>query len=84
MYEVVVSRDSAKALEKLTPQMQRRIVDAFEELKTNPFRGKHLKGELEGLLSIRVGEMRAVYDVDSKQRTVVVHAIGPRGDIYKK
>jgi mRNA-degrading endonuclease RelE of RelBE toxin-antitoxin system len=36
------------------------------------------------LFSLRIGGMRAVYEVDAEMEAVVVHAIGPRGDIYKK
>jgi mRNA-degrading endonuclease RelE of RelBE toxin-antitoxin system len=28
--------------------------------------------------------MRAVYEVDAEKKVVIVLAIGPRGDIYKK
>jgi len=64
--------------------MKRRIVAALERVKADPLKGKRLRGELEGLFSLRIGGMRAVYEVDSEQTVVVVHAIGPRGDIYKK
>jgi len=46
--------------------------------------GKRLRGELAGLFSLRIGGMRAVYGLDTKKNVVVVLAIGPRGDIYKK
>lgn len=84
MHKLVLSRDAAKTLEKLAPQMSRRIITALEIVRANPLKGKRLRGELEGLFSLRVGDMRAVYEVDHKQRVIVVHAIGPRGDIYKK
>jgi mRNA-degrading endonuclease RelE of RelBE toxin-antitoxin system len=47
-------------------------------------RGKRLRGEMEGLFSLRIGEVRAVYEFDSRKHAIVVHAIGPRGDIYKR
>ncbi len=84
MYKLVLSRDAAKTLEKLTSQMRRRIITALEIVRANPLKGKRLRGELEGLFSLRVGDMRAVYEVDHERRVIVVHAIGPRGDIYKK
>ena len=84
MHKLVLSRDAAKTLEKLTPQMRRRIITALEIVRANPLKGKRLRGELEGLFSLRVGDMRAVYEVDHERRVIVVHAIGPRGDIYKK
>lgn len=84
MYEVVLSRDAARTLERLTPGMRARIFKALEKARADPMKGKRLRGELEGLFSLRIGEMRAVYEVDSDQRVMVVLAIGPRGDIYKK
>jgi mRNA interferase RelE/StbE len=84
MYNVVLSRDAARTLEKATPAMRRRLIAAFERLKARPHSGKKLRGELEGLFSLRIGGMRAVYGVDVEKKAVVVLAIGPRGDIYKK
>jgi mRNA interferase RelE/StbE len=84
MYEVILSRDAAKALKKATPGMRRRIIAALERVKANPHSGKRLRGELEGLFSLRIGDTRAVYEVDAKGKAIVVHAIGPRGDIYRK
>jgi mRNA interferase RelE/StbE len=84
MYEVVLSHDAARILEKATPAIRRRIFAALERVKANPHSGKKLRGELEGLFSLRIGGMRAVYEVDAEGKAIVVHAIGPRGDIYKK
>ena len=84
MYEVVLSRGAARALERVTPAMRARVVKALESARVDPLRGKRLRGELEGLFSLRIGVMRAVYEVDTDQMIMVVHAIGPRGDIYKK
>jgi len=83
MYDVVLSRQAARTLERLTPAMRARIIKALERVRPDPLRGKKLRGELEGLFSLRIGEMRAVYEVDPDEMVMVVHAIGPRGDIYK-
>ncbi len=84
MYNVVLSRDAARTLEKATPAMRRRLIAALERLKAMPHNGKKLRGELEGLFSLRISGMRAVYGVDADKKVVVVLAIGQRGDIYKK
>jgi len=84
MYSVVLSRDAARTLEKATPAVRRRIVAALERVKAKPYSGKSLRGELAGLFSLRIGGMRAVYEVDADKEAVVILAIGPRGDIYKK
>ena len=78
-----MSRQAARTLERLTPAMRARIIKALERVRPDPLRGKKLRGELEGLFSLRIGEMRAVYEVDPDEMLMVVHAIGPRGDIYK-
>ena len=57
---------------------------ALERVKAKPYTGKSLRGELAGLFSLRIGSMRAVYGLDTKKNVVVVLAIGPRGDIYKR
>jgi len=84
MYKVILNRESARTLEKVTPAMRRRIISALEKASANPQSGKRLRGPLEGLFSIRIGEMRAIYEIDNDQKIVVIHSIGPRGDIYKR
>ena len=84
MYDVVLGRNASRMLEKATPAMRRRIIFALERLKSNPHSGKRLRGELEGLFSLRIGGMRAVYGLDTRKNLVLVLAIGPRGDIYNK
>jgi mRNA interferase RelE/StbE len=64
--------------------MRRRIIAALERVKAKPDSGKRLRGELEGLFSLRIGGMRVVYEMDADKKVVVILAIGPRGDIYKK
>jgi mRNA-degrading endonuclease RelE of RelBE toxin-antitoxin system len=84
MYDVVLSRNAYRTLERATPAMRRRIITALEGLRSKPHTGKRLRGELEGLFSLRIGGMRTVYRLDIKKNVVVVLAIGPRGDIYHK
>ena len=84
MYDVVLSRNASRVLGKATPAMRRRIIAGLERLKSNPHSGKRLRGELEGLFSLRIGGMRAVYGLDTRKNLVLVLAIGARGDIYYK
>ena len=83
MYEVVFGRGAARTLERLTPTMRARVIKGLERAREDPLRAKRLRGELEGLFSLRIGPMRAVYEVDPDQSVMVVHAIGPRGDVHK-
>jgi hypothetical protein len=47
MYNVVLSRNASRTLEKATPAMRHRIIVALERLKSKPHSGKTLRGELE-------------------------------------
>jgi len=52
-------------------------------LSKNPELGKELQTELSGFKSYRFMRYRIVYKVDSKNKNVVVWAIGHRRDIYE-
>ena len=84
MHKVLLSKDAAKALERMTPGTRARIIKALERARAEPFRAKRLRGELEGLFSLRIGQVRVVYEVDREEKVIVVHGIGPRGDVYNK
>ena len=72
MYDIVLSRNASKTLEKATPAMRHRIIVALKRLKSNPHSAKRLRGELDGLFSLRIGGMWAVYGLDTR-KNVVAH-----------
>jgi mRNA-degrading endonuclease RelE of RelBE toxin-antitoxin system len=61
MYNIVLSRNASRTLEKASPTARRRLIAAFERLKAKPHSGKKLRGELEGLFSLRIQEIIASY-----------------------
>ena len=84
MYDVLLGKAAAKVLERMTPGTRTRIIGALERARVEPLKAKRLRGELEGLFSLRIGQVRVVYEVDPEERVIVVHGIGLRGDVYKK
>jgi hypothetical protein len=42
MYDVLLSRDAAKTLERMTPAMRARILEALERARGDPLRAKRL------------------------------------------
>jgi len=70
-------------IQKLHPDIKRKIRAALEMILENPTIGKALKEELEGLWSFRVGKFRIIYRV-SGNKTLDIIAIGPRMNIYRE
>ena len=54
------------------------LAENFENLSPMP-----LCGELKGLFKLRVGSYRVLYSFDREKRTIYVHLIGHRQEIYK-
>jgi len=67
-----------------TADKKKNILKKIEELCVKPQKGELLKGDLENLRRIRVGDYRIIYWVDKEKREILIVKIGRRGDIYKK
>jgi mRNA interferase RelE/StbE len=81
-----LTKKQSNIYESLDDKTARRINKAIEAISRNPFEGLHIKrlmGTHEGKYRYAVGDLRIVYRVNSKEKTVLIEAIGPRGDIYK-
>ena len=61
-----------------------RIIDRISELSANPFPSdsEKLKGT-ENFYRLRVGDYRVVYQVDNKNKTVIVYYVRHRKTAYK-
>ena len=85
-YSLKVYKQAARYYQKLSPDKQRKINSALDEITKEPFEGikvKKLKGELTGKYRYHAGDYRIIYSVDKGSRNIYIEAIGPRGDIYK-
>ncbi len=73
--------EAAKALEKLCANTKARIKGALKELAGNPEKvGKQLK--LSDFWSLRIGEYRAIYEIDRDKNQVIVAFIGHTKNVY--
>ena len=55
------------------------LAENMDEVKPEP-----LTGDLAGLYKLRVGNYRVIYERVHDERTIVIHAIGHRREIYRK
>jgi mRNA interferase RelE/StbE len=86
MYNIEISPVASKFLERLdksNKNISQRIVRAIDSLKTNPFVGKKLLGELANFRSLRVGEHRILYIIIQKRVLIQVVKIAHRREVYQ-
>ena len=77
------SKQSEKFLDKLPPELAKRIVIKVNLMKDNPFHFvEHFDGE--NYFKIRIGDYRVLLDIDSSLKLIEIRVIGHRGNIYKR
>ncbi len=83
-YAVRLSKAATKLLRKMDRPVQARIIAAIATLSQVPFPAgaKALTGH-PGLLRIRVGDYRVIYQVDPGQLVVLVVHLGHRRNVYE-
>jgi mRNA interferase RelE/StbE len=86
LYSVRLLKAASKELEKLDRTVAKRIVDRLEWLSSNLDSTKlyPLKGQLRRLYKLREGSHRIIFEVLQSEKTIIVHAIGHRREIYKR
>jgi len=84
-YKVEWKRSAAKELRDLPKAVIARILNAVEQLSTNPYPAgvRKLVGS-EHTYRIRVGDYRVLYTVTSSSLIVEVIRVGDRKDIYDR
>jgi mRNA-degrading endonuclease RelE of RelBE toxin-antitoxin system len=80
-YRVEFSTKSKKILKQLDRDIALRILQKFEEIKQNPFRFiEHYEGRY---YKIRIGDYRALIDMDFTRKILFVRIFDKRGRVYK-
>ncbi len=83
-YRIVFAPRAEREFRALPPEVQRRLKPRIDSLAHNlrPRGVKALSGE-EGLLRLRVGDYRIVYQVENHALTVLILKIGHRREVYR-
>ncbi len=84
-YSIRILKPAIRELERLDKNVATRIVKRIDWLSENfpSIKPTALKGELSGLFKLREGDYRIIYQILHKERTLVIHAIGHRREIYR-
>lgn len=81
-YRLKLSEETRSLVQHLHPELKRKVRAALEQILQDPYSGKALREELEGLRSFPVGRFRIIYR--PSLRTIEIVAIGPRKNIYEE
>lgn len=80
-YEILLHPQVIEFLEKVLPPIKERIKKKLYLLKENPFAYlEHFEGDY---YKLRIGDYRALIDVDFENKIVKVQVIDHRNRIYK-
>ncbi len=81
-YQVIYSETSGKIIRRLHPSIKPLIRQKIDALRENPFLGKALERELTGYYSLKTKKYRVIYRLDHPEKTIQIHYLGYRKDIY--
>jgi mRNA interferase RelE/StbE len=86
MYNIRILDEASRELDRLDKPVGRRIVERINWLseKLGDIRPEPLRGDLIGLFKLRIGDYRVIYEIIRDEKTIVIHAIGHRREIYRK
>ena len=80
-FTVLLHPKAARELDRLENQTKRRVRENLKELRNNPDKiGKRLRPS--DFWSLRIGDYRAIYEIDSAERRVIVLFVGHRSKVY--
>lgn len=82
VYKIELSSKSKAFIKKSQGDISDRIIAKLYSLKNNPFRYVEHYSE-KGLYKMRIGDFRALLDIDPKRTVIFVRVIGKRSRIYK-
>ena len=84
-YEVEWATSALRELRKLDKQVARRVITAATRLGTDPrpVGARALAGQPPGVMRLRVGDYRVVYQIEDAKIVVTVVRVAHRREVYR-
>jgi mRNA interferase RelE/StbE len=80
-YSIAWKPSPLKFLKKLEKKEAERILDKIDLVQENPFRYlEHYEGEY---YKLRIGDYRALIDIDFDKKIIIIEVLDKRSRIYK-
>ncbi|MYF55377.1 type II toxin-antitoxin system RelE/ParE family toxin [Candidatus Poribacteria bacterium] len=85
MYELILTQNAERDLQRLDGRIRRQIHDKLERLRENCDICSHkaLTAKYKGHFRLASGDYRAIYTFNKQTKTIVVSRIGHRSSVYK-
>ena len=81
-YDIEIGPKAKKTIKRMQNSVASHIIKKIYQLKENPYRYlEHFEGNG---YKLRIGKYRALIDVDSINKILVVRVLDKRGRIYKR
>jgi len=86
LYRLRILDAATRQLQHLDKPSGLRIVERINWLAANldSIKPEPLTGDLSDFYKLRVGDYRVLYQIVHEEKSVVIHAIGHRREIYRK
>lgn len=82
MYEIKFSDNALEEWNKFEKDLKERIWNKLQACKQNPFHFLEHLEDIEGY-KLRIGDYRAIVDVDNSTQKITVLKVGHRKNIYE-
>ena len=80
-YELKFSNQATNFFRKLNSEIQKRVKDKLNEVSKDPFRFlEHYEGDY---YKLRIGDFRALIDIDFNRKILFIRVFDKRSRIYK-
>jgi len=85
-YSIELSKEAADdidALHRSDRRLFERVIRKMESLEQMPYEGKPLVGNHKGEFSLRIGDYRIVYEIDTAGHKIYILTIKHRRHVYR-
>jgi len=79
-YKILLHPKVNTFLKNIDLELKKRITKKLRELKDKPEKGKKLR--YSDFWRIRIGEYRAIYEINKKDKQIIILYIGHRKKVY--
>jgi mRNA interferase RelE/StbE len=82
MYVIRFEGRTKKDLSRVTPEMQRRVLQKLRQLQGNPRPPGALKLTNRQAWRVKIGGFRVIYEINDEEKSLTIVVLDYRGDVY--